>query len=238
MSYPNPHPHSCPWHSFTEAVGAPNIKWCEETLCGWITEPANTWSNLAYILASFIIFRFMKDEKSAELKFLAPTMFVMGLFSLAFHLSNNYVSQMLDYVGMFFFLNWLGILSLKRGKIIKEKLLVPLYLVLSFTQIALVHLFYLNELKYQNLVLVSIGMTLFSELYLFVKNQKPHNYFYLGLFIVGLAQLCSLLDSKRIFCYPENHWFQLHAAQHILSAIGLTIATLHYRQKSREISKE
>ena len=38
----NPHGVGCPWHSITETWGAPNVKWCEETLCQWISEPANT----------------------------------------------------------------------------------------------------------------------------------------------------------------------------------------------------
>jgi hypothetical protein len=235
MSYNNPHLHSCPWHDFTEIVGPPNIKWCEGTLCGWITEPANTWSNIAYIIAAIAIYHFMKKEKYKDLHFLAPTMLMMGLFSLFFHLSNNYFSQMLDFVGMFFFLNWLGVLSFKRGGILSHTTLVRGYLSLCSMQILLVHLFYGAHLKFQNLVVVSIAMVLVTEIYLFIKKKRAHPYFYIGLFVVGLAQLCSLLDSKRIFCDPGNHWFQLHAAQHVLSAIGLTIASLHYREKFKEI---
>ena len=38
----------CPWYELSE-IAKPNVKWCEATVCGWITEPANTWSNLAFI---------------------------------------------------------------------------------------------------------------------------------------------------------------------------------------------
>ena len=31
--------------------GAPDIKYCEETLCQIISEPSNTWSNLALVFA-------------------------------------------------------------------------------------------------------------------------------------------------------------------------------------------
>jgi hypothetical protein len=234
MFYNNPHSESCPWYDFTNLVGAPNIKWCEETLCGWITEPANTWSNLAYMIAAAILYKTMRSENSKELKVLAPTMFVMGLFSFFFHLSNNYFSQLFDYVGMFLFLNWLGVLSFKRGKILGVRVLNWGYIIFSSIQISLVQVFYFSQLKFQNLVVISIILVLSVEIFLYLKNKKAHTYFYIGLFIVGLAQLCSLLDSKRIFCDPANHWFQLHAAQHILSAIGLVLVSLHYKESLKE----
>ncbi len=54
--YPNPHPPSCPWHAGAELLGAPNIKWCEATVCGWISEPANTWSNVLYLALGLIVY--------------------------------------------------------------------------------------------------------------------------------------------------------------------------------------
>ena len=54
--YPNPHPPNCPWHSSADLLGAPNIKWCEATLCGWISEPANTWSNLLYLVSALALY--------------------------------------------------------------------------------------------------------------------------------------------------------------------------------------
>ena len=43
-------PH-CPWANWSR----PNIKWCEENLCQVITTPANTWSNLVYIIVGLYI---------------------------------------------------------------------------------------------------------------------------------------------------------------------------------------
>ena len=41
-----PLPPGCPWSGFTP----PNVDWCEEELCAWIVNPADTWSNLAYVV--------------------------------------------------------------------------------------------------------------------------------------------------------------------------------------------
>jgi hypothetical protein len=54
--YPNPHPPSCPWHAGADLLGAPNIKWCEAALCGWISEPANTWSNVLYLVIGLVVY--------------------------------------------------------------------------------------------------------------------------------------------------------------------------------------
>ena len=40
-----PLPPGCPWSGFAP----PDLKHCETNLAAWITTPANTWSNLAYI---------------------------------------------------------------------------------------------------------------------------------------------------------------------------------------------
>ena len=41
----DPLPDGCPWSGWTP----PNVDWCEEELCAWVVNPADTWSNLAYI---------------------------------------------------------------------------------------------------------------------------------------------------------------------------------------------
>ena len=43
-SSPRALPPGCPWSGFTP----PNVDWCEEELCAWVVNPADTWSNLAY----------------------------------------------------------------------------------------------------------------------------------------------------------------------------------------------
>ncbi len=48
-----PLPDGCPWSGWT----LPNLKWCEDNVCAWVTAPANTWSNLAYIFFSLLMWR-------------------------------------------------------------------------------------------------------------------------------------------------------------------------------------
>ena len=94
MIYPNPHAPSCPWYPITEKVGAPNLKWCEETLCQWVSEPANTWSNLGYmIVAVIVMYLANRNHQNSKLKQLGPIIFFMGAMSFFYHQSNFYFSQ-------------------------------------------------------------------------------------------------------------------------------------------------
>ena len=46
-----PLPPGCPWSGWAP----PNVQWCEENLCALVTAPANTWSNLAYIVVGLVM---------------------------------------------------------------------------------------------------------------------------------------------------------------------------------------
>ena len=53
----------CPWYSWTR----PNVKWCEENLCAWVTAPANTYSNLLYIILGVVMIRQARKVRSRTL---------------------------------------------------------------------------------------------------------------------------------------------------------------------------
>ena len=42
-----------------------------------------------------------------------------------------------------------------------------------------------------------------------------------ALALITAAAVCSALDVTRVWCDPENHWLQGHAAWHVLSAASL-----------------
>ena len=58
----------CPWYSWTR----PNVKWCEENLCAWVTAPANTYSNLLYIILGVVMIRQARKVRSRTLAMFGP----------------------------------------------------------------------------------------------------------------------------------------------------------------------
>jgi len=246
--YVNPHGHSCPWYAPTELVGAPNIKWCEETLCQWVSEPANTWSNIPYLIAALFIYWSANrkgggratslKQAEGELLWMAPAMFIMGLGSFIYHMSNNYASQVLDFVGMFLFVFWFIILNLRRLNVLNKKNQAPVFAGLVIITTVILHVMYLNFLKIQFIVVIGVAAIALTEYLCYKKDKKEGksdtNYRYLTIaaVIMAIAQIFSLLDLKRILCSPQNHIFQGHALWHVLGAIGLCFAYKHWEQFS------
>lgn len=233
MTYPNPHGPSCPWYDITEKTGAPNIKWCEETLCHWVSEPANTYSNIGYLLvAVLLLYLGIKNRHNSNMLQYGPIIFFMGAMSFFFHQSNFYVSQILDFIGMFFFVGWaIGMNLVRMGKL-KYKNMIWFNLGLGIFYTAITHAMYVGGLKFQGIVLVS-GFAIMLTEYL-ARNTVKVNYkwFATTILILIFAFGFSIADGKRIWCDPSQHgWFsQGHALWHWIASFAMLTLYLHYSQ--------
>lgn len=228
----NPHPIGCFWFAAAEQWGAPNVKWCEETLCSIISEPSNTWSNLAYFISAMFLFRSSLDRKKlssvrGRLKFYAFAVFLCGAGSFVYHASNNRLTQFLDFAGMFAVAWPLQASNLSRTGAISRTQEIPLAVMGSFFWSILIPIFNSVGIPIQLLVMsliLGIGVT---ELQL-SRGQKmrpilprSRSYFYKSLACLGIAAIFSFLDASRIWCNPKWHVVQGHAIWHIFSAMAL-----------------
>lgn len=222
--YPNPHPDHCPWHSYAEKWGASNIKWCEENVCSFISEPANTWSNLAYFVAFLFMLKLLQKNRNLELSWLAFTMLLIGSSSFFYHMSNFYISQLFDFIGMYSFLFWYFCLNLKHLNLVKFKNMVVLYISLILLFTIATHIGYFTEFRFQLLIVIAGLMIGVSEFFLLRKqprNPTSFKYLYIGIGVIILAEAFSFSDLIRVLCFPSNHFFQGHSIWHLLSAVGL-----------------
>ena len=233
MTYTNPHGPGCPWYSITESQGAPNIKWCEETLCRWISEPANTWSNLGYLIVALAItYISFKNRHNFKLKQFGPIIFFMGAMSFFYHQSNFYGSQILDFIGMFFFVGWaMGMNLIRLGKL-KDQFLIPFNLTIGILFTISMHVMYLTGIKYQGLILVAGIFILTTEIMAQKKSPSETKWFWSSIIILIVAFGFSISDGQRLWCVPENHgWFsQGHALWHWTAAIAMFTIYKHYSQ--------
>lgn len=240
MNYTNPHGPSCPWFPITESHGAPNIKWCEETLCQLVTEPANTWSNLGYLLVGLVLtyFSFKKNDNS-NLKQFGPIIFLMGAGSYFYHMSNFYTSQVLDFVGMFFFVGWVIGTNLIRLDTLKFENLWKFNLGLTAFYIVSMHLMYVTGVKFQMIVLISGFIIIATEIVARKLKVISYKWFFASLGVLIVAFSASILDNRRIWCNPSEHgWFsQGHAVWHWLGAIAMICIYLHYSQPALQEKK-
>ncbi|MEW5741274.1 MAG: ceramidase domain-containing protein [Myxococcota bacterium] len=230
--YPNLLNPECPWTPLREATGLPNVKWCEETLCSWIAEPANTWSNLAFILAAVVLWWLNRRELSRTLRFWAPAAFWVGATSLVYHASVTFLTQVFDFFGMYFFFGLVLLLNLVRlGTLPKEALFKVLYpLILALTGVTV--LVAKAGLPVQGIIGLLLLSTLAMEVLASRRASSPvvHRFLFAGLAFIFVAGLFSASDVSRAWCDPGHHVFQGHAIWHVLNAVGIVFAHFHYRQ--------
>jgi hypothetical protein len=233
MAYPNPHGPTCPWYEITEQTGAPNIKWCEETLCQWVSEPALTWSNLGYLIVGlFVLYLGIKNKHNAHMKQFGPIIFFMGAMSFFYHQSNFYGSQILDFIGMFFFVGWAIGMNLIRLSKIKSNQLVWFNLGLASVYTVAMHAMYVTDIKFQVIVLISGFIILATEFMARNIVKVKYNWFITTILVLIVAFGFSISDGQRIWCDPTQHgWFsQGHAIWHWVAAIGMLTIYFHYSQ--------
>jgi hypothetical protein len=233
MAYPNPHGPTCPWYEITEKTGAPNIKWCEETLCQWVSEPALTWSNLGYLIVGlFVLYLGIKNKHNAHMKQFGPIIFFMGAMSFFYHQSNFYGSQILDFIGMFFFVGWAIGMNLIRLSKIKSNQLVWFNLSLASVYTVAMHAMYVTDIKFQVIVLISGFIILATEFMARNVVKVKYNWFITTILVLIVAFGFSISDGQRIWCDPTQHgWFsQGHAMWHWVAAIGMLTIYFHYSQ--------
>lgn len=222
----------CPWTPLREATGLPNVKWCEETLCSWISEPANTWSNVAFLVAAAALWWLTRKDVSRTARFWAPATFWVGITSLVYHASVAFLTQVFDFFGMYFFFGLILLLNLVRlGALSKEKLFVTLYpLILGLTGVTV--LVAKVGLPVQGIVAVMLVGALVTEVLASTRSATPvvHRFLFGGLAFIFVAGLFSASDASGAWCVPGRHVIQGHAIWHVLNAVGIVFAHFHYRQ--------
>lgn len=214
-----------PWYKLSTIFGLPNVKWCEAQLNQWITEPANTWSNIAFIIAGIVVTRLASKAANDRLKYYGPAMIILGFFSGIYHASYTFFFQVFDFIGMYLmilipvFINWEDWKG-KRKNFLYEYLGVTTLLTI------LTIIFYKINIPIQILILALILFIIFSEMLLVKKRtQAGHLYpfYFLSIFFLAIAASFSSFDVTRLFCHPEDHLIQGHALWHVFNAVaGLT----------------
>jgi hypothetical protein len=232
---------ACPYDQYRETYGPPNIKWCEDRLCGYVEEPANTWSNVAYLIIAIIVayrYRPRGATPGYQLVELGVVVFLMGALSLIYHATNNYISQLFDFFGMFFYMSlllaWnirrLGVVSTVRGHTIVYAALIGINHWLLFYVPAF-------EIPIQAIITWNVAAIVGSEALIFLLRQKHpfygsrgpdlpagdgrYRWFWAGLAMMAIAMAFSWSDISRTWCDPEDHFWQGHAMWHIFSALSI-----------------
>ena len=223
------HP-GCPWWDMRTIWGEPNVKWCETTVCAWVNEPANAWSNLAYLAVALgCAWRWYVTGSRAMGRFAWTTMLV-GVLSFAYHATNNFGTQVLDFIGMYVLAFLLLSMNLHRMGWLPREQVGRVHVGLTVGCTLLVPVMRRVHVPYQFVVLVAVLVIVGTEVHLSRRAGPRESFrdFWMAVGWMAVAAACSVADVTRGWCQPDNHWMQGHAAWHGASALALLFAARHH----------
>jgi hypothetical protein len=226
----------CPWWDLRTTWGEPNVKWCEATLCAWVNEPANAWSNLAYLAVALWCAWRAHASGSRALRRFAWTVGLVGVFSFAYHATNNFGTQLFDFIGMYVLAFLLVALNLHRVGWLPREKVGPVHVGLTVGCTLLVPVMRHVHIPYQLVVLLAVLVIIGTEVKL-ARRAGPHETyrdFGWAVALLTAAAACSVADVTRAWCAPHNHWLQGHAAWHVLSALALLFTARHHARLEQQ----
>lgn len=211
-----PAPDGSPWSGWT----LPDIKHCEANLPSWIAAPANTWSNLPYVAVGLWIMSRARDRRLLSAGGLGPVSIAVGVTSFAFHATYTFAGQVLDYAGMFLLLGWALARAAIRLDLLGEAGALRLWGGLFAGSLGILFAFRAAGWGVQTIVLVQALALGALELRLLAAKRDAPSYgsFWLMQFLLVAAYACWHLDHADFLCRPDDHWIQLHAVWHIVTA--------------------
>ena len=205
---------TCPWSNYEPAT----IGWCEERVCGWVVEPSNAWSNLAYVLVGIIVL--MTARRRVPLVLIGVASILIGFGSFAFHGTGTRIGELID-VSAMYLLGGLGVMFAARRILgLSTTGLVLGYLAVVATCVALMIGLHNNGIVvFALLVTFTVG----GEIYLYRTGRAAPSYhaqkWMIACFVI--AFLIWNLDRSRILCSPTNHLVTGHAVWHVLTAVAV-----------------
>jgi hypothetical protein len=217
---------TCPWQDFQPAT----IKFCEEQLCSWITQPANTWSNIGFIIVGLFIIRQAKRLKQSSLTLIGASSVLLGFGSGLFHASSTFLFEVFDLLGMFLISGILLCFNLQRLTGISNRYITIIFIMLNAASVGFMFVWQPSGIA---TFAVQITLALTLELLLHIRRDEinyRHFLYMTGTFI--LSFVIWGLDISKILCDPHNHIITGHAVWHLLNAGAIYFIYRFYSQFS------
>lgn len=225
----------CPWGKWRPGT----LRFCEAHLCEWIVAPAETWSNIPYLLVGlFLLVKGWRATKTKGQIFSSvPFRFgiyaiLVGMFSALYHASHSFLFETFDLAAMFLLGIEMIVQVLRRLQWLKGNSPTAFALVLfAGSVIALVGTEGTERLWIFTAMMVIVVAL---EGLFFIRNRRlrtqPLNYssFMLTLALFAVAFAFWYVDYHAIACNPDQHRWSGHAVWHVLNSICfLTLARFY-----------
>jgi hypothetical protein len=222
------------WTTWQPATCRPDHCFCEALRSGVIAQPANTWSNLGFVLVGLLIAHGrMRDDGNPMGRYRRSygyALVLIGLGSAFYHASLTFVGQLMDVSGMYILITFALLYSLNR---MYKRSRVTFLLAYAATNILL---FFLQTSlpgvrRYVFAVLV-IGV-LATEIY---RRRTTHisidgKWLLRAAGVMAVAFAIWVLDITKTLCDPYS-MVQGHAVWHLLGAVAAFCLYRYYRSEA------
>jgi hypothetical protein len=214
---------NCPW----APLGQIPVHYCETNLCTWVVQPANTWSNIGYLIASILIFR--QKSWSPIRTWIALVVLFLFLGSTFYHMSGTYIGRDFDVGGMLLLSAFVLGQTLSRSYNIAPKKTFFLTVGIFLISVPTLHGWIIpggGAMFVLQIVLTSLLELIYSR-----KNPVSASVIKSLALAVGLfffALILNLLDMNRIYCLPDNNVVTLHAIWHLICAYSIYLGAKYY----------
>lgn len=217
---------ACPWDGWARVPP----EWCEESLCAWVRQPGNTWSNVGFLIAGIAILRMAAKGRSPHLRGLGIVCVVTALGSAFYHASETFAGRVADYVGMYMGASYMLAVNVSRWR---RRSGTPVRILFWATLLApLATMLFAPRLATPIYVVETVVCCLGLEIALFVRDRRSTRYRFLitywAVFLIGYGFW--QLDIHHILCNPRNHVLSGHALWHLLNAAAFFFLFRYYEQ--------
>ncbi len=229
--------NQCPWTQFEPDP----YPFCEEALCSWIREPANTWTNIAYFIVGFLLWRKYQDSKNIKanpvyLLFSIAAIY-LGIGSGLFHASVVMWTKKIDVSAMHVIASTGLMLTLNRRRPMDYKKMLLGIAVLTSLCFPFIGWGKAGSIVFLSMLATVIGHEIWLSYKIPLKwDQKKY---LMGLIVAFvLSFIASEMDRDGgLLCNPDNHIFTGHGFWHFGTALCIYLGALYFAKFTKSGSE-
>ena len=212
------------WSRFVPATQ----RFCEDYVCGFVTHPAETWTNIGYFVVAYFLYQHI--PRHDPMRRLALSALCVGVGSTLFHASGTWLGEFCDISSMFLFSSFLIARNWARAFSQSPRHETVAYWTFVVGSSAL--LWWLPPVGTNLFILHIVLAGCFEFICLFRKRQFSFRR-YRSLFVVilffGVAYSFWWVDRLEAWC-PPTHWLTGHGLWHLFNAPCFWFAYQFYRR--------
>ena len=212
-------------------LGPATMQFNESAVAGWVSQPVNAWTNIAYILMSvWVLLRFRKNGNRSLALFFSGAAAMVGVTSFLYHAQPFFFFQIFDLSSMYLISGFLLAKNTVRLTGISNRWTAPMTGMAIALSAGL--LLVLRGKSGAMIFGLEVLMALTIELVIGIRARIRAQYLYLGLaFLTFLFSLAFwVLDYTHKLFSPDNHIIQGHGLWHIINSFCCPLLCEFYRQ--------